>query len=1149
MKIPFVGLHAHSTAGSPFDAVGYPQDHMDYAYENGMDALALTDHGNMNGLAFQVLHAKKMEKEGKSFKPIYGIEAYFVPSLEEWRGEYEEVKNNSKKMKKEKDSGTTIEDEGASKKSVKDILRKRAHLILLAQNQKGLNNLFKLVSKSFSEDNFYRYPRVDYKLLAEHNEGIMAASACLGGVYAQDYWKYYDGESKTIPEENKELLLNEMRTTSKRMKETFGDRWYAELQWNSIKEQLELNEYIIQVAKEFDIELISTADSHYPRPDVWKDRELYKRLAFINKGNREGVSADLIPKSVEEVGYELYPKNGEQMWNSYKSYSSELGFEYDDDIVMDSITRTHKIAHERVEKFYPDNSVRLPGFVIPQGKTADEALTQAAITGLQKKYEDDLIKESEIARYAARLKEELSIINNVGFEKYFLTMKAIADKAQEIQLAGPGRGSAAGSLVAYALDITQIDPIKYGLLFSRFLRKDAVDYPDIDYDVSDPMVLKEKLVEEWGEDCVAPISNWNTLKLKSLIKDIARFYNIDFSEVNTVTSKMMDEAKPRAKERHGLAAGMYIPTFEEVKEFSPTLQNFLNKYPYVETHIDVLHGQIRSCSRHAGGVVVAENLSKHMPLIKSGGVIQTPWSEGQNVRHLEPMGFIKFDILGLTTLRMMEGAIRHILKRHHGKEDPSFKDVKEYYDENLHPNKIDLNDQEVYKNVFHKGKWAGIFQFTESGAQKLCEDAKPTNIIDISTITSIYRPGPLSAGVGHDYIKARENPEEVVYENKVIEEVTRETHGFLIFQEQIALLAHRLGKDFSLDEGNLLRKVLTKKGTGKDSLKDNLKIKFVEGCLENNLSRGEAENLWTNFEYFSGYGFNKSHAVSYSVLSYQCAWLSNYYETEWMAAFLDKEPETRKEKATNLAKSFGFKIKNLDVNTSGKVWEISEDGKTLIQPLTSIKGLGEKAIEQIIDNRPYNSVEEFIFNENIVYSKLNKKALDVLIRSQAMNELADDRFTGLKHFWTAVAVHRPRKEKDFLENIAAFAQEGDFTEEEKIEYLVSLTGFFPISKVLNHKVRSLLEQEFVPPISEYDPELGNVWFIPRKITVKKTKKGKDYWVVDCIDDNSNLTKVKCWAIQPNQELHINRPYIATLDYDAQWGFSTRSIRKNFVLLD
>ena len=188
-----------------------------------------------------------------------------------------------------------------------------------------------------------------------------------------------------------------------------------------------------------------------------------------------------------------------------------------------------------------------------------------------------------------------------------------------------------------------------------------------------------------------------------------------------------------------------------------------------------------------------------------------------------------------------------------------------------------------------------------------------------------------------------------------------------------------------------------------------------------------------------------------------------------MAAFLDKEPETRKEKAINIAKSIGFKIKNLDVNTSGKVWEISKDGKTLIQPLTSIKGLGEKAIEHIINNRPYNTIEEFIFNENIIYSKLNKKALDVLIRSQAMNELADDRFTGLKHFWTAVAVHRPRKEKELLENIDVFAEEGDFSEEEKIEYLVSLTGFFPISKVLNHKVRSLLEQEFLSLIHISEP--------------------------------------------------------------------------------
>ena len=224
-------------------------------------------------------------------------------------------------------------------------------------------------------------------------------------------------------------------------------------------------------------------------------------------------------------------------------------------------------------------------------------------------------------------------------------MKAIVTKTDELQLAGPGRGSAAGSLVAYVLGITQIDPIKYGLLFSRFLRSDATDYPDIDYDVSDPMVLKEALIEEWGDSTVVPISNWNTLQLRSLIKDISKFYDIEFQEVNTVTGRMLAEATPLAKKAHGIKAGVYTPTFEEVIQYSETLQKFFRKYPHVKEHVVSLQGSYRSCSRHAGGVVIGEGLDKYMPLISSKGVRQTPWSEGQNVRQLEPMGFIKFDIL------------------------------------------------------------------------------------------------------------------------------------------------------------------------------------------------------------------------------------------------------------------------------------------------------------------------------------------------------------------------------------------------------------------------------------------------------------------------------------------------------------------------
>jgi len=1136
-KIPFVGLHAHSVAGSIFDAIGYPQEHMDFAFKNGMDALALTDHGNMNGLPHQVLHAKKMKEEGRDFKPIFGIEAYFLPSLDDWRDDYNAAKEDKKKRRTlSKDvTATTVEDEDASKKQVRNVLNRRRHLILLAQDQEGLNNLFALISESFGPDNYYRYPRVDYKTLKKYSNGVIGASACLGGVYAGNYW-----ENR---ENGQEAVLNAMRETTRQMLDIFGDRWYGELQWNNIPEQHELNKYIIKMHEEFGIELISTSDSHYPGPDAWKDRELYKKLGLLGKP-RPGYENAELPEGVEEIGYELYPRNGEQMWEAYKKYSESCGVEYDDDLVMKSITRTYKIAHDRIENFMPDNTVRLPDFVIPPGETADSALEKFCIEGLRR------LGLHTNEEYTERLRMELGVISDRGFSKYFLTMDQISQKANEVMLTGPARGSAAGSLVAYALGITQVDPIKWDLQFARFLRADATDYPDIDYDVADSMKLKEILIDEWGSDRVAPISNWNTLQLKSLIKDISKFYGIEFKEVNDVTSVMIYEAMGPAKLKHGIKSGVYAPTFDEVMEFSDTLKRFLGRYPHVKTHVEALYGQVRSCSRHAGGVVIAEDLNKRMPLINSGGVRQTPWSEGQNVRHLEPMGFIKFDVLGLSTLKMIDGAIYHILRRHHGIENPTFEDIKAFYNKNLHPDVINFDDQNVYENIFQAGKWAGIFQFTETGAQRFCQQVKPTNLIDLAAITSIYRPGPLGANVHNDYVRARENPHLLKFINEEHRAVTEETSGFLIFQEQIAELAHRLGNDISLDEGNALRKVLTKKGTGKEAkVKKALKSKFIQGCIDKGLQKKTGERFWETFEYFSGYGFNKSHAISYCILGYQCAWLLNYYQVEWLAAFLDKEPETRKEKAINVAKSFGLGIKSLDINSSGRVWEISEDGTMLIQPLSSIKGLGDAAIDQITANRPFKNVEEFLFNENITYSKLNKKSLDVLCLSGALNSLIDERFTGGKHFWSAICVDRPRKEKNLLENIEAFAPEGDFSDEEKIGYLVELTGVFPFSKVMKPEIYNQLNAAFIPAIANYDPELCEcVWFIPRKVVPRKTKNGKPYWIIEVVDDTNTLTKIRCWGVKEYDRIHVNKPYMAKLEYNEKWGFSTRSLRRNFRIL-
>ena len=342
-----------------------------------------------------------------------------------------------------------------------------------------------------------------------------------------------------------------------------------------------------------------------------------------------------------------------------------------------------------------------------------------------------------------------------------------------------------------------------------------------------------------------------------------------------------------------------------------------------------------------------------------------------------------------------------------------------------------------------------------------------------------------------------------------------------------------------MDEANLLRKILTKKGTGKGhEVKDAIHQKFIRGCIQKDINKHAAQELWQTFEYFSGYGFNKSHAVSYSIISYQCAWLCTYFKAEWVASFLDKEPESRKEKAINLAKQHGYKIKPLNINYSESTWRIEGDD-TLIAPLTGIKGFGDAAFDQVIANRPFNTIDELLFHDDIKYSKLNKKALDVLCRSGAMNDLIDERFTGDKHFWSAAIVDRPKNRKKFDENIETYRPEGSFTEDEKIGFLADLTGIFPVSMVMSDHIMAKLDERGVPPISEYDPDLMFCWGIVREVTKKKSKNGKYFYIVKLIDSNSVETKIRCWGVDPNRDsLAINRPYMLKPKHSLDWGFST-----------
>lgn len=839
-KEKFVGLHSHSVF-SVFDAIGYPNEHIDFAVSNGAEALALTDHGNMDGLSYQVLHSKKINANGTKFKPIFGVEAYFVPSIADWRTLHESLKTD-KKGKEEDESKTVVENEEETKSESKSMLNKRHHLVLLAQNNVGLKNIYKMISDSYQPENFYRYPRIDLEMLKRHNEGIIVLQACLGGYLAKAMW-----EMKDKPRDD---IKNEMKKRAQQFVDIFGDRYYLEMQWNAIPEQHFLNKMFLEISKEMNIKVVSTADAHYPNPDAWKTREIYKRLGWLN--NKPDYGVDSLPKTREELKYEIYPKNYSQMFESYKKYSQLCGEVYDDQDVISSLEETSRIAFDRIENFYPDTKVKLPTFALDKTKTPIKQLTEICIESMKQKALD---KDS---KYIERLFKELKVIDTRDFASYFLTMKLISDEARTFQLCSPGRGSAAGSLISFLCGITTLDPVKHNLQFERFLLAEGTDYPDIDFDCSNPMALKDYFIDKWGKFSVVPITNYNTLKFRSLIKDVSKLFGIDYAEVNSVTSTMLAEATPEAKKKNGIRAGMYEPTYEELLEFSPSLNKFFLKYPQIKESIEGLSGMVKSASRHAGGIILGDNLSTEMPLKVSGGVVQTPWSEGQNVRHLEPFGFIKYDILGIETLNVMEQCIRKILMKKNNTKDVSFQEIKEWYNSHLDPSSNNLDDQEVFQNVFIDGKFPGIFQFTDSKAQEFCKKVEPKSIYDISVITSIYRPGPLSANVHHDFLKAKKGEFKIKFNHPLIKESLKESSGFIIYQEQISHIANQLGKDIDLNEANLLRKLLTKKGTGKGLDKiEEIKVKFVAGCKEKGMTRREIDEIWDTMENFATYGFNK----------------------------------------------------------------------------------------------------------------------------------------------------------------------------------------------------------------------------------------------------------------------------------------------------
>lgn len=775
-----------------FDGLGYPSDHVAFitSEAQGMDAWALTDHGNGNGLAHARSAAVKVQKSGKKYRQLYGVEFYFVPSLSQWRLDYESHKQSIKDAKtaaeaakkakiktdvdadeeaeEEEAGGHVVEDESETKADdykEKPDWQRRYHLVAVAKNRLGLQNINRLVKASF-KDGFYRYPRIDFDLIKRYGEGIVWSSACLGGrlssviLRGQAYGKTH------------EEIIRELMNDTDRFVDAVGqENFFLELQFNKLPKQHVVNRHLIDLSRRTGIKLLATCDSHYPDPSKWQARELYKKLGWMG----QKLDQTALPR-FEDLKCELYPKNATQMWDEYRRSVETNPDVYLDthEEVRDAIERTHDVAWQMCEDTWIDVKAKLPRFGTPESSS----LRQLMALIKEKMIEQGLDKQEE---YVLRVKEELGVIKAKQFEDYFLTLYKIFDRAKKRAMIGAGRGSGTGSLVNYVLGITNVDPIKYGLLFSRFINMGRKGFPDVDTDISDRDVLIDEARNLFGEDAVIPVSNMNTLKLKSLIKDVAKVCGVPFEEVNALTGPLQAEVEPHAR-GEDVEKSVFVLQHEDCMKYSQRYRDFMQKYPDVAAHIETLFMQNRSVGRHAGGVLIADpdELAANMPIIGVRGELQSSWTEGMNFRNLEDNGFLKFDFLGLTLLKDVEDCVRRILMKQ-GNPAPTYGDITRYFDENMNCRYHEPNDQRVYEHVFQGGRFTSVFQFTNEGARKFCKASRPRTIDELATITAIYRPGPLKANVHKKYVEAIESgvDDPIIDKHPIIKKILGPTHGFL----------------------------------------------------------------------------------------------------------------------------------------------------------------------------------------------------------------------------------------------------------------------------------------------------------------------------------------------------------------------------------
>ncbi len=962
----YVPLHVHSEY-SLLDGAIRNKELIKFSKENNFEAVAVTDHGVMYG----ALELYRLSKD-MQFKVILGCEFYVL-------------------------HGDITQKDATN--------RELYHLVLLAKNNTGYQNLVKLVSIAHI-DGFYYKPRINREILEQHSEGLICLSACIAGELAQDI---LNGDKEKA------------RETAKWYKNLFGEDYYIELQDHRLEEQKRSNPELIKIAQEMDIPLVITNDSHYLKKEdaSWHDTLLCIQTNALKKEeNRFRFSNN-----------EFYVKTPEELRENFRWMDSEL-FEQ-------AIENTAVIA-DKCHVILELGKSKLPSYPVPEGYDITSYLAHLVRKGLHERYEEITPEIQERCRY------ELEIINKMGFDAYFVIVWDFINYAKNNGVpVGPGRGSAAGSLIAYALGITDLDPIKHHLFFERFLNPERISMPDVDIDFGDGRErVIDYVTEKYGKDKVCQIITFGTLSAKAAIKAVARVMELPFEISNKVSQFVPAEV------------GM---TIDKALEVAPDFKKVYDEDALIRQIIDEaknIEGIKCNTGMHAAGVIISHQpLDEIVPVqyAKEGNVITEYPKED-----CEKVGLLKMDFLGLKNLTIIMQTLEMVKERHGIDVDI---------------NNIPLDDELTYKMLM-TGDTDGVFQLESAGMKKLVKDLKPSVFEDLGALVALFRPGPLGSGMVTDFVERKHGRQEIKYAHPLLEPVLKDTYGTLVYQEQIMQIFQVLA-DYSLGGADGVRRIMAKKHP-EDLVK--LEGPFIEKAVSKGMAEKDAKELFDQIGSFASYCFNRSHSACYAFVAYQTAYLKAHYPVEYISAMLtnSKDDQAKTQMYIAEAQKMGIKVLPPDINKSNA--EFTPDGDNIRFGLNSIKGIGEAVLKEIEEDRKANGEYKSIvdFTQRINPRVVNRKALENFTKAGAMTCLEPCRkklFNNIENILNAAARENEAKELGQvslfaglggntggtsyqMQSFELYGNDEEFTDKEIQEFEKEYLGFY----VTSHPLETIREK-------------------------------------------------------------------------------------------